>query len=244
MTLLRLVHQCAEMLQTIELERDRAYRELRSLVVGGAFAYDEALSERALAARFGLSRTPMREAVRRLVTEGLLTSLPARGVFVRRMDERELTELYEVRLAVEGMAARLAAAKASKDDVSTMRATMALVDQGSDVQTIQDVGWTFHRQIFSAAGNAQLAAIYESIVNRIIVAMRMTLRHDPARVRRTVAEHLAIFRAIEARNAAGAELAMREHLTGALTSRLSIADTLSDPPSGSHPYQTVEPIGE
>ncbi len=217
------VYQSIWMIENIELERDRAYRELRCLILAGQFRYDEALSERALGGLFGVGRTPMREAVRRLVNDGLLTSMPARGVFVRRLDGRELAELYEVRIALEGTAARLATRRATADDIAVMRRTVDLLDAQDALQEIQDTGWELHRQIFAAAGNLQLSQIYEAIINRVIVAMRMTLRHDATRVRRTVDEHRAIFRAITEREPDEAERRMREHLEGALQSRLRIS---------------------
>jgi len=94
---------------TASLDRDRAYALLRDLVISGEFAPDEPLSERSLSSRLALGRTPIREALKALARDGLLTIHPMRGTFLRQMSFDDLREIHELRLALEGMAAYLAA---------------------------------------------------------------------------------------------------------------------------------------
>src|SRR6266700_7038399 len=96
---------------TTSLDRDRAYTLLRDLVISGSFAPDEPLSERSLSNRLAFGRTPVREALMALAKDGLLTIHPMRGTFVRQLSFDDLREIHEIRLALEGMAAYLAAVR-------------------------------------------------------------------------------------------------------------------------------------
>jgi DNA-binding GntR family transcriptional regulator len=209
----------------LSLDRDIAYGKLKALILDGRLGYDEVLSERSLAKLLGLGRTPIREAVRALVREGLLTSIPAKGIFVRRLTVEELENLYDVRIALEGLAARLAALKRKPGEFRADRRALeriARLGKRADVYETQDVGWRFHQNIFAAARNPCMAQTYDNLIGQVIVAMRMTLKHDPDRVRATTVQHLEILEAIERGDGTGAEAAMHRHLADGLGSRLAI----------------------
>jgi len=93
----------------ITFQRDSAYEKLLSLIVDGQLLPDQPISERQIAAELKIGRTPVREAMRALAQDGLLEIVPARGTFVRSISDNQLRELYEVRQALEGQAAELAA---------------------------------------------------------------------------------------------------------------------------------------
>jgi len=207
------------------LHRDAAYTRLLDMILAGNFRHDEPLSERSLAAALGLGRTPTREALRRLAREGMLEVLPARGTFVRRPSIDELRELYEVRFALEGMAAYLAA-KAhgsaalarSKNELERLRA----LDKEADLEEIRNVGFQMHLEIFKAAKNRKLLDLYQTLITRIRMVMNMILEHDHDRVRTTVAEHLQILDAIEVGDAIAARDQIVTHLEHAFDARLRI----------------------
>src|SRR5262245_30234220 len=94
-----------------QFERDRAYRELLDLIMGGGVDVAEPLSERKLAEALEIGRTPMREAMRDLARDGILEVRPARGTYVRSLSAEDVREIYEVRQGLEGLAASLAAQK-------------------------------------------------------------------------------------------------------------------------------------
>src|SRR6266702_354531 len=128
---------------TTSLERDRAYALLRDLVISGEFSADEPLSERSLSNRLAFGRTPVREALMALARDGLLTIHPMRGTFVRQMSFDDLREIHELRLALEGMAAYLAATHGPTDALRHCASELRRIQQSTtvDVEDAQHAGW-------------------------------------------------------------------------------------------------------
>lgn len=210
------------------LDRDQAYARIRDLIVSGALDNDQPLSERGLAENLGLGRTPVREALKTLARDGLLQIVPMRGTFVRQLSLADLREIYQIRLALEGMAASLAAEHGPTDALRACAARLRALKRAAqpDVDRAQQAGWTFHDEIFRAAGNRRLAAIYETLRVQNGLALQKIRRYEPDRARQAVAEHLEIFEAIEARNPAEAQRRMWAHLAQALEARLRILASL------------------
>jgi len=205
------------------LHRDTAYRQVLDLIASGAFDRQSPLSERALADSLGLSRTPVREALRELVRDGLLEAVPARGTFVRVLTFDDLRELYEVRYGLEGIGATLAASYGPSEDLSAYGAVFRrLLDQGGDPAEAYDVGAQFHLAIMADARNRMLLDIYEPMRLRAQLALGLPRTYDHERVRESVSEHLAILEAIEARDADRAQSLIVDHLARGLDARLKI----------------------
>src|SRR5438552_12318402 len=150
---------------TTSLDRDRAYALLRDLVISGEFSADEPLSERSLSNRLAFGRTPVREALMALARDGLLTIHPMRGTFVRQMSFDDLREIHELRLALEGMAAYLAATRGATDALRNCAAELKRVQAPAaiDVEEAQQIGWAFHDELFRATANARLAHAYDNL---------------------------------------------------------------------------------
>jgi DNA-binding GntR family transcriptional regulator len=221
----------ASMPADITLDRDRAYLQLRELILAGGVSVEQPLSERSLADILGIGRTPVREAIRELARDGLLDVIPARGTFLKQLSLEELRELYELRFALEGMAAFLAAQREGGQSLSAFRRRFDnLLQQGAraGLKRTQDVGWEFHLEIFRAAHNRRLCRLYDTLQSQVIMVMRITLDHDHERVWATIEEHLAILDAIEARDPLAAQQAMCNHLRHALESRARIYQRLQD----------------
>src|SRR6266702_1310192 len=170
---------------TTSLDRDRAYTLLRDLVISGSFAPDEPLSERSLSSRLALGRTPIREALKALAKDGLLTIHPMRGTFVRQMSFDDLREIHELRLALEGMAAYLAAAHGPTEPLRHCAEELRRIQQSAtlDVEDAQHVGWAFHDEMFRAIGNGRLAQAYDNLRAQS-GAGRIALREPEASCRR------------------------------------------------------------
>lgn len=214
------------------LGRDTAYAAIKALIVSGEIAPGEALSERALSERFGISRTPVREAIRTLANDGLLDIVPMRGTFVRQLSVRDLREIHEVRLALEGMAAWLAAGKPVTPALSECAERLqALVDNPDaiDVDLAQRVGWQFHEAMFAAADNARLTDNYHALRTQNGLALQRIPDYDAERTRRAVREHLAIFDAIATGRPDDAQRIVWDHLTHAMQARLQALVTTSPP---------------
>lgn len=204
---------------------DSAYNAIRALIVSGEIRAGEALSERALSERFGISRTPVREAIRALANDGLLEIVPMRGTFVRQLSVRDLSEIHEVRLALEGMAAWLAAQKGVTPALEEVAKRLRALDAQDeavplDVDITQRVGWQFHEAMFAAADNVRLVETYHALRTQNGLALQRIPHYDADRTRAAVREHLAIFDAIAAGRPEEAQRCVWDHLTHAMQTRL------------------------
>ena len=212
-------------------EKKKAYACVLDAILSGAFTGDIPLSERKLSENFGIGRTPMREAIKDLVREGVLEAHPTRGTFVRSLTLRDVQEIYQVRYAIEGLAAFLAAERGP---------TPALLDYGpkfndviadpsqANVADVYDHGAEFHLEIFRCAGNRNLLEIYRPIRLRFRIALGMPRYHQPDRVFESVREHLEILEAIQAGDGEQAQKRMCDHLQRGLEVRTRLFQSRSD----------------
>lgn len=197
------------------LEKVKAYNRLLDLILRGQVSPDIPLAERRLAETFRMGRTPVREAIKDLVREGVLEAHPTRGTFVRQLSLQDVQEIYQVRYAIEGLAAFLAAERGPTqrllDFGHDFRAALAAPEE-SDVAEVYDRGAEFHLEIFRCAGNRNLLEIYRPIRLRFRIALGMPRHRDPDRVFESAQEHLEILGAIEARDGAQAQSLICDHL--------------------------------
>ena len=202
--------------------RDDAYTRIRDLVISGEFTPDEPLSERGLSSMLGLGRTPIREALKSLAKDGLLTIHPMRGTFVRQLSFDDLREIHEIRLALEGMAAYLAAVRGPTEALMSCAARLrelALL-ASIDVEEAQQVGWTFHDELFRATANDRLAQMYDNLRAQSGLALQKMRQYSQERTRQAVKEHLEIHAAVEAGDPEEAQRRMWRHLSSAFEARL------------------------
>jgi DNA-binding GntR family transcriptional regulator len=200
-----------------------------SLLLDGTVPFDAPLSERAIADTVDVGRMPVREALRDLAREGVVTVEPGRGTFLRRLSPAQVTELLEVRLAVESTAARLAAEKGYVGDLPDIVATLRNLRKGpftgERVSLAEAVGDRVHSGIVLGAGNDTLSSIYSGLRLRIGISLRLVQRRDVKRIRETVDEHLAIAEAVLNEAPQIAVKALQHHLRqGHATTMLYLAD--------------------
>ncbi len=175
----------------------RVHDHLRDEIISGSLTPGTELHEFALAGSFGVSRGPIREALGRLATEGLVTIRPRRGAVVRALSSEEFIEAYQVREALEMMAVRLAVPKLTAEDLAAMEQLieeMAGRAEVDDVQGFFEANTTFHQHFFEVAGNRMLAGLYRQLRGQIDRhrLRSLELRGD---LRRSIAEHRAILSA-------------------------------------------------
>jgi len=195
---------------------DQAYYRIRELIVTLELPPGSPVSERELMERLALGRTPIREALQALARERLVEVYPRRGMFVSRVDVRDLAGLSEVRLTLEPRAARLAAERATDADRATIAVLLKELDHvrdQPDERALIDLDQRIHRHIYECTHNPFLAATlneYYVLTLRIwfLALERVTRLQDAVR------EHRELLRAIRAGNAERAEEAMRRHVTG------------------------------
>jgi DNA-binding GntR family transcriptional regulator len=195
--------------QTISHE---VYEHLRTEVLQGNLLPGQWLREQEIAATLNVSRTPVREALRRLDQEGLLEISPNRGVRVRELSAAEAVETYEVRALLEARAARSAAQRASHDDVNRLRALLDAIAELPPEDYAAHIGAddAFHNAIADVAGNEVLSEMIR-LLNSRITYLKIVTRDTNAGVT-TARQHAAIVEAIEARDPDAAEAAMRTHV--------------------------------
>jgi len=195
---------------------DQAYYRIRELIVTLELAPGSPVSERELMESLALGRTPIREALQALARERLVEVYPRRGMFVSRVDVRDLAGLSEVRLTLEPRAARLAAERATDADRATIAVLLKELDHvrdKPDERALIDLDQRIHRHIYECTHNPFLAATlneYYVLTLRIwfLALDRVTRLQDAVR------EHRELLRAIRAGNAERSEEAMRRHVTG------------------------------
>lgn len=196
------------------LLNDTLAERLRALIVEGALAPGEKLSEQALCVRFGVSRTPLREALRSLAAEGLVTLRPGRSALVAPLTLADLDEVFPVIGALEALAGELAAsamAEAGVAEVRRLTARMAEQHRHGDLAGYFETNAAIHARIGAAAGNATLSAQLASLNARVHRARRVANLSD-ARWSEAVEEHRAILAALEARAAAEMGRLLRRHI--------------------------------
>lgn len=196
-----------------------AYRRLLEDIRAGTLLPGMRLRETDLADRLGISRTPVREAIRQLEADGLVIHLPRQGATIRSLDHAEVVELYEMRAVLEGTAARLAARAASDIELAELAALNAELAATPAGPQAREVNRQFHRSLLDAARNRFLLKSMSALQKTLLILGPTTLA-DPARAKAAVAEHAAVLAALDARDGAGAEAAMRAHVGAALSARL------------------------
>ncbi len=198
-----------------------AYDLILEAIDVGIYKPGDRLVENELADRFGVSRTPIREALQRLETQSLLTR-DGRSLIVSSLDHTQLAELYVVRGELEGLAARLAARHATPEEVRVLRnmlnADRKLVD---DPAALSRANRRFHKQIHLASHNRFLVQQLD-LVHRSMALLASTSLGVEGRSEDTLNEHDAIVSAIEAGDGDAAFVALRDHISKAFETRLAI----------------------
>ncbi|WP_199258814.1 GntR family transcriptional regulator [Paracoccus binzhouensis] len=204
-----------------------AYSLILSAIDNGIYRPGDRLVESELAERFGVSRTPVREALQRLETQSMLKR-DGRSLIVATLDHNQLAELYTVRAELEALAARLAARHATPEEV---RVLSGMVEEDrailGDPQALARANRRFHHQIHLASHNRYLVQQLD-LVHRSMALMARTSLAAQGRDVVTLDEHQAIVDAIAAHDGAAAEQALRHHISMAFETRLKEEARLAD----------------
>jgi len=189
-------------------------RTLEDEILAGRLGPGVRLEEPALAARFGTSRTPVREALRQLIAIGLVSKLPNKGVVVTPLDQRRTVEMFEAMAELEAMAARLSAERMS--EVARQRLQKVLDRSRGCLQAQNHAGYealntTFHSAIYKGSGNEVIAELVAGMRRRVAPFRRAQFSMT-GRLEKSFVEHSAVLDAILRRDGAGAAEAMRVHL--------------------------------
>ncbi|MGH1426011.1 MAG: GntR family transcriptional regulator [Pseudooceanicola sp.] len=196
-----------------------AYDRLIDAIRAGELAPGDRVTETDLAARLGISRTPVREAIRLLEADGLVTHVPRVGAVIRRLDYSEVTELYDMRTMLEATAAGLAARAASEVEIDEIAAINAEMAQTDDPVLRAELNRQFHFALLDAAKNRYLTRAVSTLQKSMLILGPTTMT-ETKRAEQAIDEHEWIVAALRARDIVEAEHGMRTHMQGAQRMRL------------------------
>ena len=206
-------------LDDVSTFKDRAYTALKEVIVSIG-VYDRPsevrLDERRLAQDLGISRTPVREALAQLESEGFVRSVPRRGVYVVRKTRREVIELITAWAALESMAARLITLSAAEEEIAGLRRMFAIFEDGklhAKLDEYSEVNIEFHQAIIRMSHNGVLIDLAENLFTHMRMIRRKTIGEED-RADRSIRDHMNIIEALERRDTARAEELVRTHALG------------------------------
>lgn len=196
-------------------QSERAYLLIRDQIVTLKLAPGSVIEESRLRQELGLGRTPIREALQHLAHENLVSFVPHRGTFVCDINLTDLRRLTEVRVELEGYAARLAAERASTSERATMEALLAELSRidPADTYELMRLDQRIHREVYQATRNSFLQAMLEESFNLSLRIWFLGLDRG-VRVKEAVEEHRQLLEAIVSRDPDRAASVMRQHVTG------------------------------
>ncbi len=201
---------------------ERVYAQLKRRAVEFSFAPGQKVKEGALAAEFGVSRTPVREALNRLSTEGFMTFVPNRGFFCREVDMDQIAQIYEVRAALEAWAFRRACALAPEADLVAFCDRWGAEEVVADFATLDIYDSRFHSGIAALSGNRVLLRDLQEIDEKILAFRNLELQ-DARRRDQTISEHGQILAALASRDAAGGGAVLERHILGSAEKAIAAA---------------------
>ncbi|WP_158287642.1 GntR family transcriptional regulator [Falsiroseomonas bella] len=199
---------------------ERVYRHLRAGIRAGAYRPGQRLRETQLAAALDTSRTPVREAIRRLEADRLVEDVPGRGLAVARLDQDRVRELYQFRMAIEGAAAEMAALHATALDIAELSDLLEQMRTAAgDSARAAHLNRRFHEGIYRAARNSFLSHAIAAMTD-FMALLPGTTYALPGRAAEVVEEHERVLRAIAERDPEEAARAVRAHIQKAAQFRL------------------------
>lgn len=199
---------------------ERAYVAIKSEILRGRYPAGHRMIEETIANELAISRTPVRDAIRRLHSDGLVEFTPNAGARIPSWSERELAEITQMRALLESFAAELAAAKITQQEVEAL---VGLADEmdaaldhpdGPDLERLSNANLAFHRLIVSAAGNSRLALTLESLWALPLLIRKFGL-FNLERLKRSGAHHRELIAALQVHDAQWAAAIMRTHILAA-----------------------------
>ena len=211
--------------------KHKAYAALKNAIVTMDIYHsrdDIRLDERKLAQDFGISRTPVREAMAQLESEGFVRSVPRRGIYVVRKTKREVIEMITVWAALESMAARLVAQVATDEEIASLRDMFATFENGrlrAHLDEYSDVNIEFHQTIIKLSRNNVLIDLAANLFTHMRMIRRTTIG-EKDRADRSIRDHMNIIEALQARATDRAEDLVRDHALGLAEHVAKYADYL------------------
>ena len=206
----------------IKLDSYKPLREvvsetLREAIISGVLKPGERLMEIQLAEELGVSRTPVRESIRKLELEGFVVMVPRRGTYVSDLSIKDINEVFEIRTALDVLAAGLAAERITEEELEQMERLLVQIGEymeAGDMDKIIETDSLFHDILYQATRNDRLFGIISNLREQFTRFRSISMKY-PGRIIKTVEEHRQLVEAIGSRNAELAQQVAREHMENA-----------------------------
>ncbi|HBE77022.1 MAG TPA: GntR family transcriptional regulator [Firmicutes bacterium] len=197
--------------------RELVFESLREAIISGTLGAGDRLMEIQLAEEMGVSRTPVREAIRKLELEGLVVMIPRKGAYVAGISVKDIADVFEIRCALEGLAAELASERATDEELETMERYLIKISEDIDLGDLAKVVETdtdFHTLLYKLSRNSRLTQIISNLREQI-QRFRTTSLSFPGRMKIALEEHRKIVEAISSRDGELARKLAEEHIENA-----------------------------
>jgi DNA-binding GntR family transcriptional regulator len=197
--------------------REIVFESLREAIISGVLKPGERLMEIQLAEEMGVSRTPIREAIRKLELEGFVVMIPRKGAYVAGISLKDIADVFEIRAALEALAASLAAERITEEELEQMERLLvrkAELTEANDLDSIVEVDTDFHAILFKASRNEKLGQILNNLREQIQRFRAVSLAM-PGRMKEALEEHRKIVEALSERNVALVASLAAEHIENA-----------------------------
>jgi DNA-binding GntR family transcriptional regulator len=204
--------------------REIVFEALRDAIVSHVLQPGERLMEVQLAEAMGVSRTPVREAIRRLELEGFVVMIPRRGAYVAQLSLKDIADAFEIRGALEGLAASLAAERATEDDIEELGRLLVRMSEcldSGDTPKAVDMDVEFHEKLYDASRNERLSQMVSNLREQILRFRTQSLSY-PGRLAKALQEHGMIIDAIAERDPATARKHAEHHIQAAQNSLMEM----------------------
>lgn len=209
-------------LDTYKPLREVVFETLREAIINGTLKPGERMMEIQLAEQLGVSRTPVREAIRKLELEGFVVMIPRKGAYVAGISLKDIADVFEVRAAMEALAAGLAAERITAEELEEMERLLVRIGEHIEANRLEEVvemDTLFHEALYKVSRNLKLEQILQNLREQI-QRFRSTSLAFPGRMKEALEEHKKIVEAISDRNTALAQQLAQEHIENAENSML------------------------
>lgn len=203
--------------------RGRAFSLLREDILSGKYKEHEELKETVISRELGVSRTPVREALRQLELEGLVCQVPNKGAYVTGITRKDVADIYAIRALLEGLCARWATAHITKEQLEAMEETLYLSEfhgEKGHAQQLTELDDQFHEILYEACNSKMLGHTLRDF-HEYVKRMRMRTFSDPERGKEAVREHKRIMEAIRSKDGTQAEQFATLHIHNAYANIMS-----------------------
>lgn len=204
--------------------REIVFETLREAIINAVLKPGERLMEIQLAEEMGVSRTPVREAIRKLELEGFVVMVPRKGAYVAGISIKDIADVFEIRAALEGLAAGLAAERITEEELEQLERILVKIGecvQNNDLEKLIEVDTEFHDTLYKACRNERLVQIVSNLREQIQRARTASLS-TPGRSKYALEEHKKIVEAVSERNVELSQMLAREHIENAENAMLDV----------------------